>query len=295
MTLAYHPDMQVGRLRADQFDTPFEWQHDSQLNVNPVIHARFTWSDGSSVEAFAKPFDVISERERVIALNEVTGWLLAKACGLPVAEKAFFAQIAAHELPAYNGTNPLPAPDKSGYLLCFCTQSISNTNARGIVPTEALVNEQAAWKHCDSTIGFDEFTANTDRHCNNLIRRGASDFVLIDHGYLLRRTVAPIPCWTSQELPSLVTSSLPNVMHGNTYIYAGRSSQAITQGGYEASSQFVGNSDSRIRSTFHEISYWCSKLLPGASAEWLNFLYSRSQPGVLSALLRKRFGVLHIA
>lgn len=272
------------------FVTGFGWTNDSEGNVCPVLHARFELPEIGKIDAYAKALDLSNLDGRVSCLNELTGWLLAKASGLPVAERAFFAWIDATATPPFAGTGSLPAPSVSGSRLYFCTQEITRSHARGIVATDQLVDEQACWSSVHAAIAFDEMIANADRHLNNLVRRAPGDFVLIDHGRLLYRDAEP--CWAVDELESLEPHSFPNLLHHHTYPCRGIFSPGDCSDGFELSRDSAEKHAQNATKAFFEIAFWCSQIFPGASSSWLHFL--RRRGAGFEALLSKRFGVLPV-
>lgn len=291
--IAYQPNaMRVELLKPESFVTAYDWTHDQQGNATPVLHARFTTDDGE-FDAYAKPFEWGSREQSTIMLNEVTGWLLAKASGLPCAERAFFIQLPRARLPAYPGTAPLPPPDSHGFMLCFATQAVGNTAVRGLHNTQLLATEQSEWPHNDHTIAFDEGAGNPDRHVYNLVRRAPRDYVLIDHGYLLRILGAAYPThWAPGALEGMATQAFHNVLHRNTYTVMGRNSPAACMEGCNRGLQFASTLRTALQCSMFEISFWCSRLLPGTSARWLHFLHTRMEQEPMAELLHQRFGLI---
>lgn len=282
----------IGLFQPEQFITAFNWTNAQDDNVSPVLRAQFQDEDGNVFEGFAKPFSISNKSEAITTLNEVTGWLLAKNNCLPCAERAFFIPIALDEMPPFN-YGILPPANSAGMVMCFVTESISNTAVRGIFTTEELVEEQSKWSHTDSTIAFDEAIANPDRHVYNLLRKGVNDFYLIDHGLLGRdrgdNFVHDLP-WSD----ALVEMDFENHLHHNCYLYLNRSSPSVKAAGVDSGLQFAETLQNNFRKCSLELAFWCSTLLPGHSAKWLNFLYSRAHKHQMSALLHKRFGILQI-
>lgn len=291
--IAHQPNkFSVEFFQPDRFAGPYGWTSDRDGNINPVLHARFI--DGSgTIDGFAKPFSTQDVFQATQTLNEVTGWLIAKGSGLPVADRAFFSVIHTSELPPYSGQLPLPAPDADGNLLCFTTQAVGNTAIRGRYNTDSLVKEQSSWPLCDATIAFDEGLANTDRHPFNLLRRGADDFVLIDHGMLLRDILLPYPFhWDENAFDGLAARPFANALHNFTYNYLGRSSKAVTQKGLDSGLLFSQKLASALPKILFELAFWCSKLMPGKSADWLLFLRNRLMQHNMQQLLHGRYGLL---
>lgn len=295
LPIAYQPGhMAVQLFNQEQFITPHDWTHDRHGNLNPVLHARFSAEDGE-FDGYAKPFNWADQDETTVILNEVTGWLIARAAGLPCPPRAFFIQIPATALPAYSGKVQLPGSDTNGMLLCFVTEAVANTAVKGMFDTAQLVKEQSEWKYCDSTIAFDEGVANSDRHAFNLLRKSANDFVLIDHGFLLREPSAPYPAyWADEVIETQTTQAFDNRLHANTYIHLGRTAPDVAAYGCSKSVEFSATLRKATHQAFFEIAFWCSKLLPGSSARWLHFLHHRMEPSLLDALLSRRYGMLHL-
>jgi hypothetical protein len=260
-----------------------------------VLHARFDTPQGP-LDGFAKPFTMGDETQATQTLNEVTGWLVARACGLPVPKRAFFAALKLSELPAYSGPRPLPVADQDGCVVCFVTQAVANTAQRSLFNTKALVLEQSRWAHCNDTIAFDEGLANADRHSFNLMRSAENDFVLIDHGQLLFDPCQPrYPMhWPAGEIEARTLQPFANLLHQNTYPYLGRNARSACQQGADASMAFGLKMAKAMQRVFFELAFWCSKLLPGKSARWLEFLYTRNSQRHMQQLLQTRYGLFNI-
>ncbi len=294
--IAYQPrKMAIELYQPGQFITSHDWTHGRDGNINPVLHGQFSTEAGEYFDGYAKPFAIQDPREATIMLNEVTGWLVARACGLPVPQRAFFIPLSLEELPAYAGASSLPASDANGKVLSFVTQSVANTAIRAVYDSNLLLKEQSEWSMCNETIAFDEGVANADRHPFNLLRKAAGDFVLIDHGFLLHHEDMPYPPhWDVDFLSQNAGHSFRNVLHHNAYICLSRTSPSVSATAFSASEVFAAKMEAAVRSVMFEMAFWSSKLLPGKSANWLQFLYSRIQRAQLSALMAKRFGVLQL-
>lgn len=283
--------MLVGIHGPDTFLNPYAWVNAEEGNVCPVLHCRFDLQEAEPLDIYAKAVDLHSMAGRVMCLNEITGWLLAQTYGLPTAERAFMASIRAAELPPFSGATPLPAADAGGSLYFFCTQAISRSQARGIIANEALLNEQACWPHAHDTITLDETTGNSDRHLNNLVRKSAGNFALIDHGRLMHRDAADdAPSWQTHELEDLIDARLKNLLHFHAYNCRGISAPAAVAEGLEQCRSSARHQAKNMRRVFYEISCWCATLLPGASARWLELLNQRLHR--IDTLLHYRFGLL---
>lgn len=285
------PDQfQVQLAQPDQFLNPYRWVNDEENNFCPVVHARFLL-EGNPIDAYAKLMDLHLPAGQIDCLNEISGWLIAKACGLPVANKAFIASIRASDLPPHAAISQrISDPDQALYF--FCTEQITVAQARGLIPNEALVEEQARWDHCHATIALDEWLANPDRHLFNLIRKAKDQFALIDHGQLLRRSNTG-PWWHKDELPDLVNVMLNNHLHKHTFHVRNVTAPEAVSAAYSRCVDDAAAQARNLGRVLHEISFWCGAIAPGQSAAWLNFLVNRVQNA--KALLASRFRVLNLA
>ena len=263
--------------------------NDAQGNACPVLHCRFDLAGAGPTDVYAKLVDAATQQGTIMCLNEISGWLLARSSGLPVAESAFLAYIKASELPPFHA-GALPATLANGTYLFFCSQEISRTQATGIIETDELLEEQAHWPHAHSTIALDECTGNADRHLGNLVRKAHRDFALIDHGRLLFRGIEP--CWQGDELAGLLDHTFDNLLHYNLYHCRNINSPAARTKGFTQCSDSAVHQAQDMRSVFFEISFWCSKLSPGSSAQWLDFLHQRMHRA--NVFLTQRFGLLNL-
>lgn len=286
----YQPaHFQIGLVQPTDFITSYRWVNDTQDNVCPVLHCRFNLEDTGQTDVYAKLVDVGTQQGVIMCLNEISGWLLARSSGLPAAKSAFLAYINGSELPVFQAS-ALPPVLTNGTYLFFCSQEISPTQAVGIVETENLLEEQAHWPHAHGAITLDEYTGNADRHLRNMVRIAYRDFALIDHGRLLYRNAEP--CWHSDELDDLLDYQFNNSLHYNLYHCRNINSPDAKTNGFTQCSDSAARHAQNMRSVFFEISFWCSKLSPGISAKWLNFLHQRVRRA--NALLTQRFGLLDL-
>lgn len=285
----FQPDLfHVGTATPNDHLHPYRWVNASEGNTCPVVHSRFKREGATEVDAYAKLMHLHQPSGRIELINEITGWLLPKACGLPVAQSAFVAAIRAGDLPP-DLLATLHNTTAQDVLYFFCTEEVSQSQARGIVPTETLIEEQAKWLHSHATLALDEWLANADRHVGNLVRRGKDDFVLIDHGRLLARSPVP-PWWSQGELAALQDARFDNLLHHHTYVYRNINHPKAVAAGFEDCTQKAQLQADAMRRALFEIAYWCSKIAPGHSSDWLAFLVSRVQNA--RQLLADRFRIL---
>lgn len=287
----HQPDLfHIGLANSDEFLTPYRWVNEVEGNACPVLHGRFQRGP-DKVDAYAKLMDLDTAAGQIEIVNEISGWLIAKACALPVADSAFLAPIRVGDLPdcgAVRRRSTNPADE----IYFFCTSEISRSQAAGILPNESLLEEQAKWVHCQATIALDEWIGNADRHLNNLVRQSKNTFALIDHGQLLRRQNDP-PWWRADELLTLGGTPMSNLLHKNVYQCRNITAATAVNEGFEKCADSAAQQGQNMRRALHEISFWCGSLAPGHSAEWLHFLHERTKHA--RDLLAQRFRVLNLS
>lgn len=276
-------DMKIAVLAAECFATAYDWTSHEAGNLEPVIHAVFEHPAAGRVDAFAK-FCPLGGRAMV---NEITGWLLAKAAGLPVPEVAFIALVPLDKLPQpLEGVAALALAEGCAHYPAFCTSSAAPTAVMPVAQTAALKDEMRRWEHAHACVAFDERTANTDRHLKNLVRRGLRDFVLIDHGRLAWREDQPE--WNAASLADPL-ADYDNRLSG---ILWGLLPDRETAGAVVAAATRLRDG---LAATEHELRYWWSILVQdeGDRAAWGEFLALRLES--VEQLLAERFCLLDLS
>ena len=102
-------------------------------------------------------------------VREVLCALIAQAVGLPVLRPGVVLLD--------------DAPFETSERFAFGTVATPEQSlSRSMRDDSVLRSQLSRWTHLALAIAFDEWIANNDRTVRNLLFRGASDFVLIDHG-----------------------------------------------------------------------------------------------------------------
>ena len=132
------------------------------------------WSDGSTSTAYIKRFKKV---DNLGILNEITGYLIAKGCNLPVASRAGLVK-----------SSPEIFNDNSDDYLdwAFIVSEVSGTNPVTFFNVDMhkckqLIDLVASWDKVSHTIAFDDWVANQDRNLGNIIVKGKNEIFLIDH------------------------------------------------------------------------------------------------------------------
>jgi hypothetical protein len=151
---------------------------DGQMAETYLCNIR--WSSGDIEQGYVK----IYRKSRNLALvNELTGYLLGKACDLPVPAKAAFLKLPSGVFFDKDPADPL---DEWAFVLkAVPGTSPGSLYEKDLLPEcEALLQVVASWNKVSDTIAFDDWIANQDRHAGNILVAGPDDIHLIDHGNL---------------------------------------------------------------------------------------------------------------
>ena len=136
------------------------------------------WENGDILKSYIKRFP---NNNYLGILNEITGYIIAKGCDLPIAQHAGIIQVS----PKFFGDTEVSHDE-----WCFIVSSVPGElpvalyNAQMLTECQALMNIVAAWSKISETIAFDDWTANEDRHLGNILVAGKDKIFLIDHSNL---------------------------------------------------------------------------------------------------------------
>lgn len=141
-------------------------------------------------------------------INEIMGYELARFYDLPVSPSAYVLNIPIQKLDLTS--TPASASwlshafNESAEASCvaFATEDLKAPNSLvffGQKQPTRLLEDLSRWPGLPSSIVFDDVITNHDRNLGNLIRKGRSDYVLIDHG----RLISPCGTWQQTDLDPL--------------------------------------------------------------------------------------------
>lgn len=139
--------------------------------INGAFRGELRTNDGQAVMAYIKVLP--SEREILV---ECVCAMLGRHVGLPIPE-------------------PLLAfvPDQlGGPALAFASANVGHSSVGEYavrIGDAAVIERLRAWSYAIPAACFDEWIANCDRHEDNLLHDGKSEFWLIDHGYAAQSDV----------------------------------------------------------------------------------------------------------
>lgn len=157
---------------------------------------------GRTLPVYYKVFSLARSDKGIF--NELFGYYLAKACGLPVPEFTFLCAC--------------PRTKLLGPLRCLQDRSPGDPYVAGIASLDAnphhvkqivgdgplLQADLLNWRHIATVAVFDELLCNIDRTRFNLIRIGEHEYAIIDHELILGGT-----SWTAEGLEVMLLNPSP--------------------------------------------------------------------------------------
>ncbi len=160
-------------------------------NVNPVFVSSFKHPlESKPIDMYVKIYSLKGTDRSIF--NEILGYLMANALGLPQPKHACIALIPTEKLlkdmagGALNSTLNDEVFQHEVFPV-FCTSKIdkSKTAFQYNDLVNAIASELAKWPDMGKAVAVDNTIANIDRHVNNLVRTGVNKYHLIDNGILV--------------------------------------------------------------------------------------------------------------
>lgn len=248
--------MVIGHLRSQSFLSFRHWLSNSEAGNEATCIASFHhWWHGS-IMAFVKFYPYDNGKNRGLA-NEIVGHLITGALGIGQPNPAFIADIPLDRL-RFTGMPShwrwlADVAKARGTYPAFCTQ-LSNASTPWHSysgDADAIRNDVKAWPGHLPAITLDDTIANIDRHWNNLLRTGKSDYLLIDNGQL----VAPV--WKKSDLDQ--NAEFTNLLLKRIY-------KTVPKDIGNAMIHFAESHPDAWSACAEEIGYWLPKVLPAGDA-----------------------------
>jgi hypothetical protein len=151
------------------------------------------WPDGEQRRSYLKCFT----KDRYLGVvNEITGYVIARACHLPVPEHAGIVQLSATLIDSLG----MPVDEIYPYAFAVSEAPGSSPNSRfNNLPHELTVRLTrqllSGWHGAPRLIAFDDWAANEDRNLGNFLIKDEKNAFIIDHSNLPVRLM-----WTDQCL-----------------------------------------------------------------------------------------------
>lgn len=217
---------------------------------HPIGKTAYTYScsvdwgnnDESQSNAFIKRFKKENEQGLI---NEITGYILAKHCKLPIPKYAALINTNNYQF---------DIKDESFIPWGFITSALNGKTPQSVYELgdlagcKQLLEHIASWGSVAEAIAFDDWIANEDRNSGNIIIEDKSNIFLIDHSHF------PIDLnWKADLLDPLYKSK--NKL--NESIYDSNCPLPIKSKISEANS----NHELYYKKAQNELNYWWDLLL----------------------------------
>lgn len=278
------PAPKIERLGHTAYLTFHGWANSEDQHYNQVHFAQIHHPAQGRSDVCIKVFPMAGAGQRGL-LNEITGWLLTHAAGIPQPGFACLINMPLDKIQTPKGW--LRDQIKAGRTTwpAFCAERLPWRSAAvqfGNIESAVLLNELRQWPHNTLMTALDEQLAYADRHFNNLIRSAANTFWAIDFDRLA--CDAGTPDWTVESL--VATRHFENQLSKRLWNH---------RPGNSLSSQIVAHGEAleqRFALVADELRYWGKTLLanPVEQRHWLAFIDRRAT--LIAWLLQRRYGLL---
>lgn len=143
-----------------------------------VHRAEMRDEHGKTFTAYVKAFPTNSKA----LANEVAGWLLCRALGIPCPPRAYLCLVPIRKLRKLFPDRRWPGRDDDAHP-CFATEDMHNAPVTLISETDSLAwrAQVQQWPHLPAAIALCHWLHNIDSNPGNLLHIPPNDFALIDH------------------------------------------------------------------------------------------------------------------
>lgn len=259
------------------------WPDPASRNKECVHLAKCDTGDGD-FECYVKLYPSERGQSRGLA-NEIAGYLLLAAAGVPQPPTAFLARIPVDRLlsPPQAWVRALQGTGRS-YWGFGCEKLPGRTAALHFasVASNLLREDMENWPALPLALAADEHLAHTDRHYNNVVRIASGQYAMIDNGRLIAEGTQRNWKRSDLQCKRLYRHRLSEHLW-NHRPPAHIGSDAMRQAAARAT---------RFEIVENELQYWLELLgLPKVDRlAWIDFLSRRAH--LLEDLLKQRFGLL---
>lgn len=258
------------------------WQSKSG-NLEPVFDALiYDPVESRDIQVCVKLYHNEINQNRGM-VNEITGWLIAHALGLPQPSRAFVVKVPMAELEKPRQPWVAELKKAAVHYWAFATLKLPAESAalqfNNAADLPLLVEDIRRWDSLPGAVALDEHIANTDRHLNNLLRLGKASYALIDNGRLA--VEGGITNWRAAELD-------PNNLFTNQLSCHLEKDMNMTSGTVRAAAVHKDAMD-KVRA---ELEDWWRRLLPDSTERTAFDTFLTARAADLSILLSRRFHLL---
>lgn len=176
----------------DKYIAPLEYSSDGRMAATHLASVK--WIDNIAGRFFVKVYPTCHPKGLI---NEITGFLVAHATGIPQPKKVGVIQIP-KEVIEKNFKGDFHCI--GDYYLGWASEDSGPTpntylNMKDLISYQKCLENLKQWKFFPRLLAFDDWVANQDRNTGNLTVRGSNDFSIIDHG-----NVPVSERWTEEQL-----------------------------------------------------------------------------------------------
>lgn len=261
----------------------------NQGNLNPVFVASFKHpNEQNLIDMYCKIYP-LDPSDRSI-FNEIVGYLVADALGIPQPEYACIALIPTKailqdDVVGFSSTALGQQFLSYDVYPVFCTAKIDKSETAFEYHTRSnkLISELVKWPYFSKAIAMDSTIAHIDRHVRNLLRTGKSKYHVIDNDQLVIKYES---CgWRTIDLDV-------NKKYTNRLFNIAKENMAITDFNSVKSNMIVEchNHKTAIDTISHEIELWMNDLYSTNDAldyrAFIEFLVERANGAFAQATSR---------
>lgn len=262
------------------------WVDAGDGHLSDVHVARYAVEQNTTVEAYSKIYPYQDGLNRGM-VNEVTGYLICHALGIPQPRRAFLAYVPLRVIcTAESSPFIRQLAETREFYPAFCTERLDGKSAAYQLPDTAfpgLIADVKAWEKLPATMAADDQMANVDRHLNNLIRTGKKSFAVIDNGILAAPTHNGIHHWKAEHLDAW--GLFRNRLCEHIYEYQ-PPNRTIS-----ATLDHANKSPEAVDAVVDELKFWWSQLLTDDDYQsFMDFILQRTSQ--IEVLLRRRYNRL---
>ncbi|ULQ47422.1 hypothetical protein JN531_003855 [Flagellatimonas centrodinii] len=249
-----------------------------------VHRAWVRWPDGTTRDSHLKIVFSTGERPDRHLVHEALAWLIANALDLPVPELAGFLILNSQQISRAHPDRP--EVDRT---LAWVTSTIDQGPLAimpGMEQDAHLTRELKEWQHLRGCCGFDEWLGNTDRYPRNLLRRGPSDFVLIDHD-----NITGSAHWLADALLNSHRDQFKNVLRERCSPKPGGNpcpERAFSNAMLEHATAYPAT----ISKLAEDILLWLHRLVDDDTDAWAMCAFITQRANLIQGLIRGRYGLL---
>ena len=166
-------------LSAEKYIAPLQSTQDGKMAFTHLANVK--WLDNKPLRFYVKVYPKDKPRGLI---NEITGYLLAYALGIPQPQKVGMIQLPKEVIAKEHHSKFDVIDDCIIGWLSEESGITPNTylSIRDLSEFEKTLHKLELWPHLPNLIAFDDWVANQDRNTGNITIQGTSEFKIIDHG-----------------------------------------------------------------------------------------------------------------